>query len=204
MKKAFQKMITLSLALMMLFGMMAFASASEADIPVNETQAVAPTADSTEGPVQETPKSDFFAEPTETPTPAPAGEPSGETEPVPSEEPTPSQDPDPEEVEEEETEISEIEVPVIEIPQEVVIDGSIWIDFAYGKGPSFYLGSRIVLESFLSGFEGASSIQITWEYCDNHRDEWQPAPGINNGTFYEFILTEENAHWAWRASVEAN
>ena len=182
MKQMQKKLVALVLALVMVCSMIASALAEEV-ATVTDLQPVEESA-VTSAPVEETP------DVTEEPAPEATEEPAPEA----TEEPAPeaTEEPAPEATEEPAPEVTEEPAPEATEEPEFVFTGKVGVRML--NTGDIYLGDTVVLMAVV--LDANAEYTISWEVCKDGLN-WETIQ--ENADHYTFVVTEENAGYAYRA-----
>ena len=174
MKQMQKKLVALVLALVMVCSMIASALAEEV-ATVTDLQPVEESA-VTSAPVEETP--DVTEEPAPEATEEPAPEATEEPAPEATEEPAP--------------EVTEEPAPEATEEPEFVFTGKVGVRML--NTGDIYLGDTVVLMAVV--LDANAEYTISWEVCKDGLN-WETIQ--ENADHYTFVVTEENAGYAYRA-----
>ena len=190
MKQMQKKLVALVLALVMVCSMIASALAEEV-ATVTDLQPVEESA-VTSAPVEETP--DVTEEPAPEATEEPAPEATEEPAPEVTEEPAPeaTEEPTPEATEEPAPEVTEEPAPEAAEEPEFVFTGRVGVRML--NTGDIYLGDTVVLLAVV--VDANAEYTISWEVCRDGLN-WETVQ--ENMDHYTFVVTEENAGYAYRA-----
>ena len=182
MKQMQKKLVALVLALVMVCSMIASVLAEEV-ATVTDLQPVEESA-VTSAPVEETP------DVTEEPAPEATEEPAPEA----TEEPAPevTEEPAPEATEESAPEATEEPAPEATEEPEFVFTGKVGVRML--NTGDIYLGDTVVLMAVV--LDANAEYTISWEVCKDGLN-WETIQ--ENADHYTFVVTEENAGYAYRA-----
>ena len=198
MKQMQKKLVALVLALVMVCSMIASALAEEV-ATVTDLQPVEESA-VTSAPVEETP--DVTEEPAPEATEEPAPEATEEPAPEVTEDPAPeateesapeaTEEPAPEATEEPAPEVTEEPAPEATEEPEFVFTGKVGVRML--NTGDIYLGDTVVLMAVV--LDANAEYTISWEVCKDGLN-WETIQ--ENADHYTFVVTEENAGYAYRA-----